>query len=76
MYDIESKEIYLAENVSTNKDSLVLVNRPQDKDIYCTVPMHIIGTCIYPVQLYLIEPKIPRTASAHQREIYRPQTFL
>lgn len=56
--DIATKEIDLAESVIKNIHSLVLMNRPQDKGVYRSIPVRIMGAYAEPVQPYLIEPKM------------------
>lgn len=56
--DIATKEIDITESVIKNIHSLVLMNRPQDKGVYRSIPVRIIGAYAEPVQPYLIQPKI------------------
>lgn len=56
--EIATKGIDLTESVIKNIHSLVLMNKPQDKGIYRSIPVRIMGAYAEPVQPYLIEPKM------------------
>lgn len=56
--EIATKEIELTESVIKNIHSLVLIDRPQDKGVYRSIPVRIVGACAEPVQPYLIELKM------------------
>lgn len=56
--DIALKEVDLTETVIKNIHSLVLMNRPEDKGVYRRIPVRIMGAYTYPVQPYMIEPKM------------------
>ncbi len=56
--DIATKEIDLTESVIKNIHSLVLMNKPQDKGVYRSIPVRIVGAYTEPVQPYMIEPKM------------------
>lgn len=56
--DIATKEIDLTESVIKNIHSLVLMDKPQDKGVYRSIPVRIMGAYAEPVQPYLIEPKM------------------
>lgn len=55
---IAAKEIDLSESVIKNIHSLVLMNRPQDKGVYRTIPVRIMGAFAEPAPPYMIEQKM------------------
>ncbi len=56
--DIAAKKTDITESVIKNIHALVLMDRPQDKGVYRTIPVRIMGAYTVPVQPYMIEPKI------------------
>jgi len=56
--DIATKELELSEYVIKNIHSLVLMNRPNDRGVYRSIPVRIVGAYTEPVQPYLIGEKM------------------
>ncbi|MBR6800643.1 MAG: Fic family protein [Eubacteriaceae bacterium] len=56
--DIATKELDLSEYVIKNIHSLVLMNRPNDRGVYRSIPVRIVGAYTEPVQPYLIGEKM------------------
>ena len=56
--DIASKNIDLTESEIKNIHSLVLMNKPNDRGVYRSIPVTIMGAFTQPVQPYLIQPKM------------------
>ena len=51
--DIAAKELDLTESVIKNIHALVLLNRPNDKGIYRSIPVRIMGAFTQPVQPFM-----------------------
>ncbi len=56
--DIATKELELSEYVIKNIHSLVLMNHPNDRGVYRSIPVKIMGAYTEPVQPYLIGEKM------------------
>lgn len=56
--DITQKKIPLSESVIKQIHALVLMDRPNDKGVYRSIPVRIMGAFCEPAQPYLIEPKM------------------
>lgn len=56
--DIAQNKVRLRDTEIKTIHSLVLMNRPDDKGVYRSIPVTIAGAYTEPVQPYLIEPKL------------------
>lgn len=56
--DIATKDMDLSEGVIKNIHSLVLMNKPQDRGVYRSIPVRILGAYTEPVQPYMIAPQM------------------
>lgn len=58
IHDIAQKKLLLSESIIKQIHSLVLVDRPNDKGVYRSIPVRIMGACHEPPQPYMVEPKM------------------
>ncbi|MBR0085226.1 MAG: Fic family protein, partial [Lachnospiraceae bacterium] len=64
--EIAGKDIPISENVIKDIHSLVLMDRPEDRGRFRSIPVKIMGAHVQPVQPYLIEPKITELLAVNE----------
>ncbi len=73
--DIAKKNTPISQTIIKNIHSLVLMNQPEDKGVYRSIPVRISGAYTTPVSPYMIEPKMTELLIENEKRCQTMETI-